>query len=299
MNKVTLAIMAAGLGSRFGGLKQIQDVDGRGHKLLDFSVYDAICVGFDRIAFIVNREIKDIVHPDLLDVIKQRNIEITLVYQDLTRLVPKSKVKIDRKKPWGTGHAVACLDQISDGPLAVINADDFYGRDAFEKIFDFLSSIDNAEGSYAMVGYKLENTLSPNGSVSRGICSEENGYLKRVKEYKNIVACEGEICAKEKELCLPLDPLAITSVNMWGFSSDIVEKCKQGFANFIETTPYDMLLTQEYYLPTAVSNLIDEGRATVKVLNTAATWYGITYREDLQTVSEKIKAFEIAGDYSW
>ncbi len=269
MKKPVLVIMAAGMGSRYGGLKQIDPIDDQGHIIMDFSIFDAKRAGFEKVVFIIKKELEN----DFKEVIGNRlaNVmEVEYVFQELTNLPEGFEVPDGRIKPWGTAHAVlSCIDVV-DGPFAVINADDYYGRDAFQKIYHFLST-QKEEDTYrfAMVGYHLKNTLTENGHVARGICTvDKNGCLVEVTERTRIEKRGEQAAFTEDDGAswteLPMD--SIVSMNMWGFSEGFLQEIKAGFSDFLKEGLKNNPLKCEYFLPTVVSNLLKEHRATVSVL---------------------------------
>lgn len=300
MNKPVLVIMAAGMGSRYGGMKQIDPVDEQGHIIMDFSVYDAREAGFEKVVFIIKEENLE----DFRQVIGNRvaeKMEVAYVFQKLDNLPEGFSVPEGRKKPWGTGHAVlSCIDTI-DGPFAVINADDYYGKQAFHAIYDFLvSHEDDDKYRYGMVGYVLENTLTDNGHVARGICvTDENGYLTGINERTHIEKHDGGAAYTEDEgatwVTIPMD--AVVSMNMWGFSKSLLGELKAEFSDFLRNNLPVNPLKCEYFLPTVVNNLISQNRATVTVLKSEDRWYGVTYKEDKPVVMEAIRRLEEEGKY--
>lgn len=281
MSEPVLVVLAAGMGSRFGGPKQLEGLDKNGHTLIDYSVYDAIRVGFRRVVFIIRKEIKS----DFLSLIKTRRwhseAEVDFAFQNTD--IPALNIK--RKKPWGTAHAVACLAGKVNSPFAIINADDFYGREAFRKIYGFIEGVSETH-SYALVAYQLKNTLSKNGSVSRGVCQTEGGYLKKITETTGLIETNGKIFSADGNA---FSPETSVSMNLWGFTPDIIEECKSRFSSFLNENLQGNAEKCEFYLPSVVSDLIDEGRARVRVLETNDKWYGITYREDSAEVSEALE----------
>ena len=298
--KPVLVIMAAGMGSRYGGLKQIDPIDEYGNIIMDFSIFDAKRAGFEKVVFIIKKEDEN----DFREVIGNRIkdvIDVEYAFQDLHNLPEGFEVPEGRVKPWGTAHAVlSCIDVI-DGPFAVINADDYYGRDAFIKIYDFLSKTeDDDKYRYAMVGYQLENTLTENGHVARGVCSvDENHYLTKVVERTRIERQDGGAAFTEDDgvvwVKLPKD--TIVSMNMWGFSKSFLEATKAGFRAFLESGLKNNPLKCEYFLPTVVSNLLEENKATVSVLTSQDKWYGVTYKEDKAVVMEAMQNMKNEGIY--
>ena len=300
MKKPVLVIMAAGMGSRYGGLKQIDPVDEQGHIIMDFSIFDAKRAGFEKVVFIIKKENE----ADFKEAVGERmakQMEVAYVFQDLGNIPEGFEVPEGRVKPWGTAHAVlSAIDEI-DGPFAVINADDYYGRDAFQVIYDYLSTHeDDDKYRYTMVGYKLENTVTDNGHVARGICdTNEKGELVRITERTRIEKKDGGIAYSEDDgatwTFVPGDTLV--SMNMWGFTHSILDEIKAGFPEFLEKGIASNPMKCEYFLPSVVSNLLGEGRATVAVLASADKWYGVTYKEDKPIVVEAIKKMKEEGRY--
>ena len=293
MKKPVLVIMAAGMGSRYGGLKQIDPVDEQGHIIMDFSIFDAKRAGFEKVVFIIKKENE----ADFKEAVGNRmaeQMEVAYVYQDLHNIPEGFEVPEGRVKPWGTAHAVlSAIDEI-DGPFAVINADDYYGRDAFQVIYDYLATHeDDDKYRYTMVGYKLENTVTDNGHVARGVCdTNEAGELVRITERTRIEKRNGGIAYSEDDGAswteLPGDTLV--SMNMWGFTRSILDEIKAGFPAFLEKGLASNPMKCEYFLPAVVSTLLEEGRATVAVLASADKWYGVTYKEDKPVVVQEMKA---------
>lgn len=301
MKKPVLVIMAAGMGSRYGGLKQIDPIDGDGHIIMDFSVYDAVRAGFEKAIFIIKRENEQAFREAIGDGLS-RFIQVSYVFQELDNIPEGFTVPEGRVKPWGTGHAVlSCIDEI-DGPFVVINADDYYGVRAFQMAYDFLTDpeAEDAAGRYMMVGYRLENTLTENGYVSRGVCvTDDEGYLRGINERTHIekrgagAAYTEDGGASWTEL--PAD--AAVSMNMWGFSADILEELKKRFAVFLEENLEKNPLKSEFFLPFVVDELLEEKKATVKVLKSADKWYGVTYKEDKPMVMAAVQNLKDQGLY--
>ena len=293
----TLVIMAAGMGSRFGGLKQMTPVDSEGHFLMDFSVYDAIAAGFGRVVFIIKEEMRR----DFEEKVGLRvapHVPVTYVYQSLDRLPPGAAVPEGRVKPWGTAHAVLCAANTLREPFAVINADDFYGAAAFAAMADFLRA-GHGPGRHAMVGYALGNTLTDSGAVSRGVCTVDGrGRLTSVTERKRVVkTAQGPAFTEDGETFTPLAADSPVSMNFWGFQPDVLPLFRAAFSRFLAQLPPDRAATAECLIPHLTDQLIQEGRGTVTVLRTAAQWYGVTYREDLPGVCAAIEAMKNAGQY--
>lgn len=286
----TLVVMAAGMGSRFGGLKQVEPIGPAGETLLDFSVYDAKAAGFNKVVFIIKHEIEK-EFKELVGKRIEKKIDVEYAFQE-TDMLPEGFIcPADRSKPWGTAHAVYCCRNIVKTPFAVINADDYYGKTAFSKIYNHL---EKQQGDYCMVGFRLANTLTENGSVSRGVCDVKNGELKGVTERTKIIDCkytENDV----DWIDLPAD--TIVSMNMWGFSTDIF--------NYIENDLKDFLKENidkpkaEFYLPSVVSKLIENGTKKVSVLIAEDKWYGVTYKEDkeniVKAIGDKVKNGEYDG----
>ncbi|MEG0691630.1 MAG: sugar phosphate nucleotidyltransferase [Oscillospiraceae bacterium] len=300
MNKEpVLVIMAAGMGSRYGGLKQIDPIDEQGHIIIDFSIYDAIRAGFKKIIFIIKHEIE----ADFKEVIGDRIskfVEVNYVYQDLNNLPEGFTVPEGRVKPWGTSHAIlSCLSKV-DGPFAVINADDCYGADAYKVLYDYLIQDPKNEFDYAMVGYILENTLTDNGHVARGVCSTtDDGYLACIDERIRIEKKPDHTAYTEDEgaTWVTIPKGSPVSMNMWGFQASILKVLNDRFAEFLENNLEKNPMKCEYLLPTVVGELLKEKKATVKVLHSADRWYGVTYKEDKETVMNAIKELKEKGVY--
>lgn len=299
MNAPTLVIMAAGMGSRYGGLKQIDPVDSLGNKIIDFSIFDAIRAGFKKVIFIIKKENLDDFKTCIGDIVKD-HIEVEYCFQELTNIPEGFSVPEGRVKPWGTAHAVLSAIDSVDGPFAVINADDFYGKEAFSKIHDYLTSTEDDEKyRYAMVGYKLINTLTENGSVSRGVCStDEEGYLTDIEEKTKIIKTNtGAAFTDNDSDYIDIAPDTIVSMNMWGFSKSFLSELKSAFKSFMENDVDLNPLKAECYLPFVVDDLIKADKATVKVLTSSDKWFGVTYKEDKPFVVESIQALKDKGVY--
>ncbi len=298
--KPVLVIMAAGMGSRYGGLKQIDPVDEQGHIIIDFSIFDAVKAGFEKVVFIIKKEDE----ADFKECIGDRmskKMDVSYVYQDLHNLPEGFTVPEGRVKPWGTGHAIAsCLGKV-DGPFAVINADDYYGQHAFESIYNYLNTHeDDEQYRYTMVGYVLENTLTDHGHVARGVCeTDDQGYLVGIHERTRIEKRgEGAAYTEDDGKTWTEIPKGSTvSMNMWGFSKSILEELENRFAAFLKENLESNPLKCEYFLPTVVGELLEEEKATVEVLKSSDRWYGVTYKEDKEVVVEAVKNFKKEGLY--
>ena len=301
MKQPVLVVMAAGMGSRYGGLKQIDPVDKEGHIIMDFSVYDAVKAGFKKVIFIIKKENEADFKAAIGDRLR-KHLDVTYVFQDLKNLPEGYEVPEGRVKPWGTGHAVlSCIDEI-DEPFAVINADDYYGANAFRMAYDFLTQNQDEDGiyRYMMVGYKLEITLTENGHVARGVCvTDEEGHLQKIHERTHIERHEGNVAYTEDEgktwTALPQD--STVSMNMWGFSESILKELKARFPKFLEENLPVNPMKCEYFLPFVVDELLGENKATVKVLKSMDKWYGVTYKEDKPVVVAAIQRMKDEGLY--
>ena len=286
--KPTLLVLAAGMGSRYGGLKQMDGLGPSGETIIDYSIYDAMNAGFEEITFVIKKEIE----ADFLSVMKShldgKNVKVNYVYQELYNLPDGYEVPNGRIKPWGTAHAVLCCKDVIDGPFAVINADDYYGKSAFREIYKFLSSLpENSSHSYAMIGYRIKNTVSPSGTVSRGICHQnENGELTHIVERTKIMPEGEKIYFYEDDGREELDPNSLVSMNFWGFDKSFIEECENRLKEFLDDALVTDPMKGEFYLPKVVASLISEHTASVKVIETKDLWYGVTHKEDHASVVE-------------
>jgi choline kinase len=292
----TLIILAAGMGSRFGGLKQITGVDDHGHAIIDFSLYDAYRAGFRKVAFIIKHEIEE----DFKAAVGRRMekyFDVRYVFQQLDRLPEGYVVPEGRVKPWGTGHAVLCARDAVDGPFAVINADDFYGPSAYRSLYDFLAA-ERLENEHAMVAYELRKTVTEHGTVARGVCQVEGGLLTDVVERTKIKK-DGEDAAytEDGETWIPLSGSAPVSMNCWGFGRSMMDELERRFPAWLDENLPRNPEKCEYFLPFVANALIQEGVGSVRVLNCHETWHGITYREDLPDVIDYIAKLRAEGVY--
>lgn len=298
--KPTLIIMAAGMGSRYGGLKQVDRITDTGEIILDFSLYDAMMAGFERVVFVIKEEHRELFR-ELVDERAGRYMQVEYAYQKLDDIPEGFEIPESREKPWGTGHAVLACRHLINGPFAVINADDYYGAGGFSDIYEYLTgNRDGEKYSYCMVGYKLENTVTENGHVARGVCDiDENGYLKQVTERTKIMRKEQGISYTEDDgrtwVKLPDD--TVVSMNFWGFSHSMMEELEKGMPEFLDTALKNNPIKGEYYLPAAADRLIREGKATVKVLTSHDKWYGVTYKQDREDVKNALESMKDKGFY--
>jgi hypothetical protein len=301
MKKPVLVIMAAGMGSRYGGLKQIDPVDPEGHIIMDFSIYDAQRAGFEEVVFVIRRENEQLFREAIGDRVS-RKMKVKYAFQELSDLPEGFQVQEGRTKPWGTGHAVLSAAAVTDGPFAVINADDYYGEQAFRLIYDYLMNMQekNWHDRYVMVGYLLKNTLTENGSVSRGICTTSpDGYLETIVERTKIIRTpEGAAFSEDEGASWTgVDPDSIVSMNVWGFPADFMNELKERFPGFLKENLEKNPLKCEIYLPFVVNDLMKEGKARVQVLTTPDLWHGITYHQDKADFEQAVQELKNKGVY--
>lgn len=300
MTKPVLVVMAAGMGSRYGGLKQMDPMDDAGHVILDFSVYDAMLAGFEKVIFIIKRENEAVFKECVGDRIAKR-MQVEYAYQELTALPEGFNVPEGRQKPFGTGHAVLSCKDLIDGPFAVINADDFYGRHAYSMIYDYLSGLKESKHyQYVMVGYLVENTLTENGHVARGVCKvDDTGHLEDIHERTRIEMRGQETAYTEDEgaTWVTIPEKSIVSMNMWGFEKNLMDELEGRFAKFLEANLSNNPLKCEFFLPSVVGELMEEKKAEVTVLKSEDRWYGVTYKEDKEAVMQAIADFKAQGIY--
>lgn len=294
--KPTLFVLAAGMGSRYGGLKQLDGLGPNGETIMDYSIFDAIRGGFGKVVFVIRKDFEADFREKVLN--KYINhIPVELVFQSPDKLPEGFTCPAERVKPWGTNHAVMMGKSAINEPFAVINADDFYGRDSFAVLGKWLSAVEGKENTYCMVGYRVGNTLSESGSVSRGVCSmDENRMLTDVVERTKIERIDGVVQFRdENEELVAIEDNTPVSMNMWGFTPDYFTHSDKAFVEFLNENIGN--LRSEFYIPTVVNKLIQQGTSTVEVLDTTASWFGVTYAEDRPSVVAKIKALVEAGEY--
>ena len=295
--KPTLFVLAAGMGSRYGGLKQLDGLGPSGETIMDYSIYDAIRAGFGKIVFVIRKDFEQ----DFRDKVLSKyegHIPTELVFQALTDLPAGFTCPEERVKPWGTNHAVLMGKDVINEPFCVINADDFYGRDAFAVMGRYLAALpEGSKNNYSMVGFRVANTLSENGTVARGICSTDaDENLTTVVERTEIMRVDGPVCYKDEEgKWVSVPDTTPVSMNMWGFTPDYFKYSEEMFVDFLKQNIGKP--KAEFFIPLVVNNLITTGRARVKVLDTTAVWFGVTYAADRQDTVDKIKALVDAGEY--
>ena len=301
MNKPVLVVMAAGMGSRYGGLKQIDPVGNHGQLIIDYAIYDARRAGFETAVFVIKHEIEDTFKAAIGDRLS-RVIDVKYAYQELDDLPPGYAVPQGRIKPWGTAHAILAARKVVDGPFAVVNADDCYGPEGFKAIYDYLENHPDQPGcyEYAMVGYRLGNTVTEHGHVARGVCQEsEDGFLLRVTEHTHIEkdGADARFTEDGGQTWTPISGGTIVSMNLWGFTRSFLTEAEARFPAFLDRALRENPLKGEYYLPSVVTQLLEEGKARVKVLRSHDKWYGVTYQADKPVVVAAIAEKTAQGLY--
>ncbi|MBE6692736.1 MAG: nucleotidyltransferase [Ruminococcaceae bacterium] len=290
---MTAIILAAGLGSRYGGLKQLDPVGPNGEFIIDYSVYDCIRAGFDRIVFIIKEENLEVFEETIGSRIKG-DVKIEYAFQNMNDLPDGFSCPVDRAKPWGTAHALRACRNIVDDKFVIFNADDFYGRESFENMFKSLDAVDSK--TYSMPGYTLANTLSDNGHVARGVCVTENGMIKHIREIKQIMRIDGIVKYEDNGEWKEIDENSPVSMNFWGFTPDIFQYLEDEFAEFLKN-PDTNLLKDEFYIPSVIDNGVSAGDFQCKVIDTPAKWMGVTYRTDKPAFLDFLNAKIAAGEY--
>jgi len=299
MKEPVLIVMAAGMGSRYGGLKQMDPVGSAGELIIDFSLYDAVMAGFKKVIFIIKKEMEEDFRA-LIDNRSGRFIEVDYAFQDINDLPPGYTVPEGRVKPWGTSHAVLCCKDKVDGPFAVINADDYYGTGAFQSMYEFLTCAQDGEHyCYSMIGYLLEKTLTENGHVARGVCeTTEDGFLRRITERTKIMWRNGEIQYTENgEDWFTVPGGTTVSMNFWGFTPSMMKEIEERFPEFLDKAIAENPLKGEFLLPLTVDQLLKENKAKVKILPSADRWFGVTYKEDRESVVSALQSMKDKGMY--
>ena len=293
--KPTLFVLAAGMGSRYGGLKQIDGLGPNGETIMDYSVYDALRTGFGKVVFVIRKDFEEAFREVVISIYADK-VPCEVCFQSVDKVPEGCTYNSERTKPWGTNHAVLMAKDLIREPFAVINADDFYGRESFQVLADYLKSVEGTTGKYCMVGYRVANTLSEHGSVSRGVCAtDENGYLTDVVERTKIEKVGDKIIYTEDGVDTEIAPNSPVSMNMWGFTPEYFEYVEKAFVAFLKTRGQE--LKSEFYIPTLVNDMIRNGEATCKVLDTTSKWFGVTYAEDRPQVVMKINNLVKEGVY--
>ena len=293
--KPTLFVLAAGMGSRYGGLKQIDGLGPSGETIMDYSVYDALRAGFGKVVFVIRKDFEEAFRKAVISKYADK-VPCEVCFQSVDSVPEGCTFNPERTKPWGTNHAVLMAKGLINEPFAVINADDFYGRESFQVLADYLKSVEGTTGKYCMVGYRVANTLSENGSVSRGVCAtDENGYLTDVVERTKIEKVGDKIIYTEDGVDTEISPNSPVSMNMWGFTPEYFDYVEKAFVEFLKTRGQE--LKSEFYIPTLVNDMIRSGEATCKVLDTTSKWFGVTYAEDRPQVVMKINNLVKEGVY--
>lgn len=293
--KPTLFVLAAGMGSRYGGLKQMDGLGPSGETIMDYSIYDALRGGFGKIVFVI-RESFDKDFREKIVSKYENHVPVEVVYQELDKLPAGFTVDPERVKPWGTNHAVLMGKDVINEPFAVINADDFYGRESFGILAEALNKLEGGKDHYCMIGYRLCNTLSESGSVARGVCAQDDkGFLTSVVERTHIERVDGVIKFKEGETWTAVEENVPVSMNMWGFTPDYFKYSEDYFVDFLKANAGN--IKSEYFIPLLVDNLIANKKADVKVLDTPSKWFGVTYAEDRPSVVAKLQELVDKGEY--
>lgn len=296
-----LVILAAGIGSRFGGVKQLKSVGPAGEIIMDYSIYDALEAGFNKIVFIIRKDIeadfREVIGDRIETVCRARGVEVAYAFQEKHNLPGGHICPVSREKPWGTGHALLACRGMLNGPFVVLNSDDYYGKNGLRQLLNWLKALpEDSTGLYSMAGFRMGNTLSDFGGVTRGVCMTDTaGFLSQIKETRNIVKIPDGCAVKIGDLLRPLDLDCCVSMNMWGFTPDILEKLERAFCRFLRD--YRMEPKSEFVLPEVVDQLLAEGEARVQVLPTEDTWFGMTYQEDVPGVAAAFRAMVEQGIY--
>ncbi len=296
--KPVLVILAAGMGSRYGGLKQMDPIGSNGEVIIDFSLYDAMKAGFETVVCIIKREIEEDFRR-MMDAGAARKLNVLYAFQEKDDLPEGYSVPEGRTKPWGTGHAILAARELVDAPFAIINADDYYGPEAFKTMYDYLSSAEDGEKyDYSMVGYYIQNTLSDNGGVTRGVCLGKDGYLKKIRETSGIERkADGVIRYPDGDGEGEIADGTLVSMNMFGFTPSIMKELWERFPKALDSILADKPLKGEFFIPAVVGELVEEGRARVRILSSSDRWYGVTYHEDREVVVKAMQSKKDQGIY--
>ena len=294
--KPTLVILAGGMGSRYGGMKQIDGVGNHGEPIIEFSIYDAKEAGFEKVVLIIRKEHEEVFRKALTDRIESK-MKVDFAYQDISDIPERFSVPEGREKPWGTTQALMSCKGVVNEPFAIINADDFYGKDAYKVIYDYLCN-EISDDNYAMVGYLCGNTLTDNGTVTRGVCQQdEDGCLSSIEEVQKIIRKDGKAYFEKDGEWLPLADDTLVSMNFWGFTPKIFDECEPYFEKFLENNIEKNPMKCEYVIPTTIGEMVAAKQCKVKMLSSKDQWFGVTYREDKPEVMARIQEMKDAGIY--
>lgn len=296
MTNPTLVILAAGMGSRYGGMKQIDGVGSHGEPIIEFSIYDAYRAGFRKVVLIIRREHEELFRKALTDRINANGMEVDFAYQDMTNIPEGFTVPEGREKPWGTTHALLACKGVVNEPFAIINADDFYGKDAYQVVYNYLTQ-EISDDNYAMVGFKCLNTLTENGTVTRGLCEEKDGCLSSIREIQKIALKDGHAIYEDNGEWKEMDDNALVSMNFWGFTPKIFDELEPIFTKFLSENLASNPMKCEHVIPTAIGTLVDEGKCKVRMLSSKDKWFGVTYKEDKPDVVARIAEKKASGEY--
>ena len=295
MNKPTLVILAAGMGSRYGGMKQIDGVGSHGEPIIEFSIYDAKEAGFEKVVLIIKREHEELFKSCLTDRVS-KHMEVEFAYQDMENIPAGICIPEGREKPWGTTHALLACKGIVNEPFAIINADDFYGKDAYKKIYHFLTT-EAKDDHYGMVGYVCTNTLTDHGTVTRGVCERDNGYLSHIVEVQKIARKDGHAIYEDNGEWKQLPDDTLVSMNFWGFTPKIFDEVEGIFENYLKEAIKENPMKCEHVIPTAIGDLVRDKVCEVKMLSSEDEWFGVTYQEDKPIVVQRIQEMKEKGIY--
>ncbi|MFI3283548.1 MAG: sugar phosphate nucleotidyltransferase [Erysipelotrichaceae bacterium] len=295
MKEPMIVILAAGMGSRYGGLKQIDTVGSNGESIIDFTIYDAIAAGFKKVVLIIRKEHEEAFEASLVSKIRNK-IEVAYAYQDLNDVPQGIVVPEGREKPWGTTHALLACREIIDGPFMICNADDYYGKDAFVTMYHYLKN-EVSDSNYGMVGYELVNTLTENGTVTRAICKQEDGKLVEIEEIQNIRKHGEKAEYDVNGTWVEATDDMLASMNFWGFTPKVFEECTELFETFVKEALVSNPMKGEHVIPTAVGQLLEKNAITIKVMASKDKWFGVTYKEDKPTVVNSLAEYKEKGLY--